>query len=192
MKELCKKVLRAAARLLVLPFYLLYRLESIFLSTQRAFQGYSHFFSLIPGIVGEYLRREFYILTTTSCASDCCISFGTIFSNPDVVIGSRAYIGHYCVIGRARIGRDTMIASRVSVISGLMQHGTARLDVPMRDQAGTLEVVSISEDCWIGEGAIVAADIGGHSIVSVGAIVKKAIPASSVVSGTTGEVRERR
>src|SRR5262245_39654165 len=49
---------RGVARIIVLPCYLSYRLRAAFLG-DRAFTASSHMLSLIPGLLGDYVRREF-------------------------------------------------------------------------------------------------------------------------------------
>ena len=183
MKNFIKYLLSVFCRLIAVFFYFLYRLEKQYLSNRRVFVGYSQFFSLFPGLFGEYLRREFYRLTLRSCSSDCCISFGTVFSTDDVEIGPGVYLGNYCVIGRASIGANTLLASRVSVISGFRQHGMRRVDLPMKEQAGEFSRVTLGEDCWIGEGAIVGADIGAHSVIAAGGVVVKEVESGVIVGG---------
>jgi virginiamycin A acetyltransferase len=181
-------LLRGVCRLLLVPVIALCRLESVVLGSERAFCGHSQGLSLIPGVLGDYLRREFYRLMLEGCAPDCQISFGTIFSTRDVVIGAGAYIGEYCMIGRCRIGRDALIGSRVSIISGLHQHGIADLHVPIKHQAGNRQLIHLGEDCFIGEGAIVAADIGDHAVVSTGAVVFRPVAPLAIVRGNPAEL----
>lgn len=188
MLELAKGLFRTLARVAVLPLFLLYRLERIVISTDRAFQGYSQLLALIPGLLGEYLRREFYRLTLKHCSTTSCISFGTIFSTADVEIGERVYIGNYCIIGHARIGEDTLVASRVSITSGRKQHGIDRVDQPIREQPGIFEAVTIGRDCWIGEGAVVGVNVGPHAVVAAGSVVSKAVSEFEIVAGNPAVV----
>ena len=183
MSKVLKPLARASARFVVLPAYGLYRLFSMRDNDRRTFASFSQWFSLIPGQIGEYLRLEFYRLTLKRCADSCCISFGTIFSTSDVELHENTYIGAYCVIGRARIGKNSLVASRVSTISGIHQHAIDRVDVPIREQRGSFEEVHIGEDCWIGEGAVVGASIGAHSIVGAGCVVVREVEPYAVMSG---------
>ncbi len=183
MKEIIKTLMRLLSRLAVLPFVILYFFAGFLFSKDKTFQCYSQFFSLIPGLAGEYLRREFYRLTLKECSKDCCISFGTIFSTPDVVIGRRVYIGAYCLIGHSRIGDDALLASRVSILSGLHQHGMKYIHKPIRDQERKFEVVSVGEDCWLGEGAIIGAHVGAHSVIAAGSVVFEEVEPFSIMKG---------
>ena len=48
--------------------------------------------------------------------------------------------------------------------------------------------VSIGARCWVGEGAIVLADVGADSIVAAGAVVVKPIPAACLAGGNPAQV----
>lgn len=179
---------RGICRVLAFPFYLLYLGFFLVIPKKKSFQGFSQLFSLAPGIIGEYLRREFYRLVLKSCSKDCCISFGTIFSTDDVEIGEGVYIGSYCVIGRSRIARNVLLSSRVSILSGIHQHNIESLEIPIKEQDAIYTLVSIGEDCWIGEGAIVGADVGAHSIIAAGSVILKEVDPFSIMLGNPGRL----
>ena len=183
MKELLKLIARGFAAILILPALLLYKLECQFLDKRIAFSGYSQFFSLIPGLVGVYLRRAFYCQTIISCSADCYIGFGTIFSTPDISIAARVYIGNYCSIGEADIGSDTKIASQASLISGRKQHQGA-------SDENFYSKVSIADNVWIGEGAIVSADVGSWSNIAAGAVLLKPIGSNLSAIGNPAKIVE--
>ena len=69
MKAALKAVADAVALVLVTPALLLYALASVVAGKERAFPGWSQFFSLIPGTVGVYLRRAFYRVVLKRCGS---------------------------------------------------------------------------------------------------------------------------
>jgi hypothetical protein len=50
-----------------------------------------------------------------SCAFDLSsrISFGSFFAHPEAHIGSRVYVGSYCILGKVTIG-DRALLSRAS------------------------------------------------------------------------------
>ena len=114
---------------------------------------------------------------------DCHVELGALLSKPDVVIEAGAYVGAYCCLGSVRIGAKTMLADRVCIPSGPHQHGLMRLDVPMADQPGQPRTVTIGQDCWIGAGAVVLADVGDHCVVGAGAVVTQPVKRFSIVAG---------
>lgn len=178
-----KIVANAVATILVLPAWLAYRLGSAAIGAERAFPGWSQLFSLIPGLTGVYLRRAFYRLVLPKCGADACISFGTVFSHPTARLGRKVYIGLYCTIGDVTVGDDVLIASHVSIINGGRQHSIDRLDLPIREQPGEYPHITIGADSWIGERALVMADVGRHAVVAGGAVVTKPAPDYALVGG---------
>ncbi len=192
MKNFIKFIFRVLFRLCVFPFYLFYLLSNLFLDKEKNFQGYSQLFSLIPGLIGEYLRREFYRLTLTYCSNDCCISFGVLFSSYQASVGEGVYIGPYCMIGNVDIGKDTLIGTHSEIINGGKQHYADRLDIPIREQGGEFPKVVIGEDCWIGDGAIVMSNVGMKSIIGARSLVHKPIAEYSIAAGSPARVIRKR
>jgi virginiamycin A acetyltransferase len=108
-------------------------------------------------------------------------------------VGATTYIGNYCSIGDVDIANDVLIASHVSIMNGCNQHGIDRLDIPVREQVGVYDEVSIGEDTWIGERATIAASIGKHCVVGAGALVLKPLPDYAVAVGVPAKIiRDRR
>lgn len=170
---------------LAAPMAGLFRLE-VYLAPRRkdtSYQGFTQLLSLIPGLPGVFLRRAFARLTLLACGRDCHIGFGTVFASPDVAIQERVYIGVSCNIGHADIGDDVLIGSHVTILSGTRQHHFDRMDIPINQQGGQYQPVSIGEDVWIGNGAIVATDVGPHAIVGAGAVVTRPVAAATIVAG---------
>jgi virginiamycin A acetyltransferase len=186
-----KKIARGMARVTILPLYLSYRLRRLFVG-DRAFQTTSQIVSLLPGIVGTYLRVEFYRLTLPACGKEIHIGFGTLFAGPWATIGEQAYIGSYCMIAHAHIGRDVLLGSNVHVGVGRHVHGTTALDRPIRLQPGWSEMITIGEDTWIGNGAIVMAGVGRQCVIGAGSVVVKEVPDGMIAVGNPARVlRER-
>ena len=119
---------------------------------------------------------------------DAVVSFGVLFSNPATTIGRSAYIGPYGVIGEVSIGDDVLIGSQVSIMNGAKQHGIERLDIPVREQPGEWPRITIGKDTWIGDRAIVMADIGEHCVVGAGSVVTKPVPDYAIVVGNPARV----
>ena len=144
--------------------------------------------SLVPGVVGDYLRIAFYRLTLRECSLFSRISFGSFFANPETRLARGVYIGSYCVLGSCSIGERTQIASAVQILSGRHQH--------TRDESGRIGgsdpahyvEVRIGSDCWIGAAAIVMADVGDGSTVGAGSVVTKPVPPGVVVAGNPARI----
>ena len=137
---------------------------------------------------GQYLRRAFLTATGDGCGVEAVISFGCQFSTPRVRLDGNAYLGPNCQIGWVHVERDVMVAAGVHIPSGAHTHGTERLDVPMRDQPGTPVCIHIREGAWVGNRAVVMADIGRHAIVAAGAVVVEPVPDYAIVGGVPARV----
>ena len=144
--------------------------------------------SIVPGKLGSYLRIAFNRVAMSYCDTECFIGFATLFSQIDTEIHSGVYIGPQCNIGMCSIGEDTLIASGVHIISGSNQHSFSDLSTPIQQQGGTYTKVTIGKDCWIGNGALVFANIGDHSVIGAGSVVTKDIPAYSIAVGNPARV----
>jgi acetyltransferase-like isoleucine patch superfamily enzyme len=188
MKPLLKPLANAIALIVVLPAVLLYRLGALVMGAEQVFPGWSQAFSLLPGLVGVYLRRAFYRTILPQCGTDACITFGTIFSHPTVCIGRAVYIGAYCSIGDVTLEDDVLVSSHVSIMNGSRQHGIERLDLPIREQPGVWPRVTIGADSWIGDRAVVQADVGRHCVIGSAAVVTRPIPDFAVAVGVPAEV----
>jgi acetyltransferase-like isoleucine patch superfamily enzyme len=162
------------------------------IGTAKAFQGISQFLSLFPGMMGSYLRIGFYSQSIQGCSPDCTIGFGTFLSSPNVKIGPYVYIGARCIIADSVIEKDVMIGSNVCIISGKATHDFSRVDVPMRLQGGDAVPVRIGEDTWIGNNAIIMANVGNKCIIGAGSVVTKDIEDFSIAVGNPAKVMRKR
>jgi acetyltransferase-like isoleucine patch superfamily enzyme len=188
LKAVGKMMANAVARALVLPAFLAYHLGALVLGRTAAFPGWSQAFSLVPGLTGVYLRRAFYWWVLPECGADACIGFGTTFSHPTARVGPRVYVGAFCSLGDVTLEEDVLIASHVSVMNGTGQHGTDRLDVPIREQAGAYPRVTVGRDSWVGERAVVMADVGRYCIIAAASVVTKPVPDYAIAVGSPARV----
>ena len=180
-----KAVIFATCWLVCLPLIALVWCERRLSSGALLFTLFGQLLAILPGFPGLWLRGAYYFGTLERCSWETHIGFGTLFTHRGVVIGPRASLGAYCVIGHARIGSDVMIGSRVSIPSGKRQH----LDEEGRLAHVTrLERVAVGAHSWIGEGAIIMADVGVRSIVSAGAVVIREMPGGTLVGGNPARV----
>jgi len=188
MKPVLKKLVHGLAVLLVLPCFLVYQSSALLLGRRRAFPGWSQGFSLLPGLTGVYLRRAFYSLVLPRCGEDACISFGAIFSHPTAEVGRTVYVGPHCCLGDVTLEDDVLLGSYVSVTNGAAQHGIARLDIPIREQPGAWPRVTVGRDTWVGDRAVITADVGKHCVIGAGAVVTHPIPDYAVAVGLPARV----
>ena len=150
---------------------------------ERVFLSWGQFCALLPGLPGAYLRRSFYRLTLQHCARDCHIGFLSLITSRETRIEAGVYIGPMAVIGIATLERGTLIGTRVGILNGGYQHE--------RLADGTLAAFApahacrthIGEHSWIGEAAIVMADVGARCVVGAGSIVHRPVRDDTVVAG---------
>lgn len=191
-QSLLKKCVSMAGTLAILPLYLSYRLLGLYGDENSLFASFSQFLSLFPGKVGSYLRNSFFHLTMERCEHGVVFSFGTLFSQRDTEVSSGTYIGPQCNIGSCKIGKDCLIGSGVHILSGKQQHAIDDLDTPIRDQGGRLTKISIGNDCWIGNGAIIMANVGNKCVVAAGAVVVNPVADRMIVAGNPATVIKER
>jgi acetyltransferase-like isoleucine patch superfamily enzyme len=192
MRRSLKGLVNAIASFLVLPAVLLYRISARTLGPEQAFPGWAQAFALLPGLIGVALRRAFYCSILPRCGPDTWIGFGSVLSHPTAEIGRRVYVGVYCCLGDVTLEDDVLLGSHVSIMNGGAQHGIERLDVPIREQPGSWVRVSIGPDSWIGEHAVVMADVGRHCVVGAGSVVTLPIPDYAIAVGSPARVKRYR
>ncbi len=188
MKSLIKASFHVVFLLLALPLLMLFRLLLVVSDKDQLLAGFSQLLSLIPGKLGSFYRAAFYRLSLTQCDQEIVIGFGTIFSQVDTELLSGCYIGPQSNIGRCRIEKNCLLGSAVHILSGKGQHNADDLDTPIKDQGGTFEKVTIGQDTWIGNGAIVMANIGKKCIVGAGSVVVHDIPDYAIVAGNPAKI----
>lgn len=192
MKQVVKRIVFCSSALLVSPITILCLLCRVLFGKDQAVASCSQFLSLFPGKLSVYLRAGFYRFTLTRCSPDAVISFLVLFSQQDTEIAKGVYIGPQCNIGRCSIGENTLLGSSVHIMSGKEQHNFADINTPIKHQGGTFEKVLIGRNCWIGNGAMVMANVGANCIIGAGSVVIDDIPPNSIVAGNPARVIKSR
>lgn len=192
MREALKRAAHGLAVILVTPSLLSFWLRARLMGRDRAIEGSTQAWALVPGLFGQYLRRAFLSHALESCAHTATIEFGTIFSSASASIGDRAYVGPRCHLGWAVIERDALLAAGVHVPSGSRTHGIEDLTIAIRDQPSIKTAVRIGAGSWIGSAAVVMADIGRDAVVAAGAVVTKPVPDRTIAGGVPARVLRHR
>ena len=107
----------------------------------------------------------------------------------DVIIGDRSRIGlHNTVIGPVTIGSHVNIAQGVTITA--LNHNFNDTKKPIDQQGITTHPVIISDDVWVGAGAVIlpGVTIGSHSVVAAGAVVTKEVPPCCIVAGVPAKI----
>jgi acetyltransferase-like isoleucine patch superfamily enzyme len=190
-KEALKSLTRAVCLVLTAPLWGLARLEAALGDAERVFTAFAEFYSLFPGALGVYLRQAYYRMTLGQFAPDCHVGFGTYFTHRNLVVEEGVYIGNRCTIGMARIGCDATIGSNVDILSGRRQHFTRWVDVPVQRQGGEYVPVRVGRNAWVGNGAVVMADVAENCVVGAGSVVVHAVPAGCMAAGNPAVVKKQ-
>ena len=93
------------------------------------------------------------------------------------------YIGAYSVVGSACLRKGCLIGTRANLLSGSTQHELSddgRWTPFDLARSGQIE---IGPHAWIGESAVVMADVGAGALVAAGSVVSTAVPPGVVVAG---------
>lgn len=185
MRIMSKFLLNKLCQLLALPFAITCWLETyVSQHSETVFSTWAQAFSIFPGLPGVFIRRGFYSLTLDKCSLNCHIGFGTIFAHRSCIVEDNVYTGIYCTIGSAHLGKNCLIGSHASLLSGNAQH--TRNDESGQWQAfsqDSISQISIAQNVWVGEGAIIMASVGAGSLVAAGAVVNTKVKSNVVVAG---------
>ena len=181
-----RKFLKACVNALFLVLAFPPALLSGFGRLKPVYTFFAHGFATAPGGIGDYFRAAYYHLTLREFALSSRISFGSFFAHPEACIGSRVYIGSYCIIGRVTIGDGTLLASGVQLLSGQHQH--TRNSSGPAFQGGEFVQVTIGADSWIGAAATVMADVRSRTTIGAGSVVTRPVPDDCVAVGNPARV----
>ena len=192
MREAIKMAAHAAALIAVAPSVASWWIRARVMGPDRALEGSSQAWALVPGLLGQYLRRAFLSCVLTSCARTATIEFGTLFSSAAASIGPRAYVGPRCHIGWAVIEENVLLAAGVHVPSGARTHGIDDPAVPIRDQPVIKTAVRIGAGSWVGSAAVVMADVGRDAVIAAGAVVTRPVPDRAIAGGVPARVLRHR
>jgi acetyltransferase-like isoleucine patch superfamily enzyme len=114
---------------------------------------------------------------------------------PFIMIGDNVHFETDCylsAIGRISIGDNVTLASYVTIIDH--NHGAvdySDLEIPvMQRQLSTKGDISIEDNVWIGEHAVILSGvtIGKNSIIGANSVVTKSIPENCVAAGIPAKV----
>ncbi len=184
MKKVLQRCFLGLCLVLTAPLYLLFLLTR----SKELFAGQGQLLALIPGKFGSYCRVAYYSRTLNSCSTKGYIGFGTFIAHPETELGTGYYLGAYNILGTAKIGDHVTIASHVSILSGKHQHGYTEIGKPIQEQPGVFRKITIGENCWIGNGAVIMDDLGVQNVVAAGSVVIHRTGDYEVLTGNPAKV----
>jgi virginiamycin A acetyltransferase len=183
-----KALARAIATVFVAPELLSFWVRARLLGRDRALENSSQTLALVPGLIGQYLRRAFFARTLRYCHPSVTIECGVYLTKAGTFLEENVYIGPRCQLGLVHVERDALLAAGVHVPSGAQSHGFADPTAPIREQPGRQQLVRIGAGSWIGSAAVVLADVGRNTVVGAGAVVTRALPDWVVAAGVPARV----
>ncbi len=192
MKNIIKNIIYGLFCILVSPISISFIIIASLGRKDSAVAGYSQFLSLFPGQIGNYIRKSALASILVKCHKESVISFGVLFSQYQTEIHSGAYLGPNCNIGKCIIEKNCLLGSNVHIMSGKKQHDFSDQETPIKDQGGIFESITIGEDTWIGNGALVMANIGKKCIIGSGSVVTEDIDDFSIVAGNPAKIIKKR
>lgn len=152
----------------------------------------------VIGFPSSTLYGEEHIHIGAETLIGCWVTLAAGYSPDQETVPPRAMvIGDRCVIGlrsgivaheSVTLDDDVWFGHDVFVTDA--NHGFIDLDVPIGQQLGPHQPVTIGAGSWIGHGAIVlpGTQIGRHVVVAAGSVVRGQIPDNAVVAGVPARV----
>ena len=107
----------------------------------------------------------------------------------DSGVGQFSYFG---ALGGIEIGQNVIMGQYVSFHASI--HVFDRTDIPIRMQGSTDLGIRIGDDVWVGSKVtfIDGADVGAHSVIAAGAVVRGTFPPYSVIGGVPAKLLKSR
>lgn len=138
----------------------------------------------------RYIRRAICKPLFDECGTWLNVEKGANFgTGSGIKIGNGSGIGANAQIrGKLTIGDNVMMGPDVVILT--TNHRFDRIDVPIGKQGNTDEPVTIGNDVWIGQRAMImpGVNIGNGCIIAAGAVVTKNVPDYAIVGGVPARV----
>lgn len=121
----------------------------------------------------------------------------SVLDQPGVglTVGEGTYVGPRAVFGAGggiTIGRRVLVGASVHLLAE--NHAMDDPNRPIQSQGVTRAGISIGDDVWIGNGAIVldGVSVGHGAVIGAGSVVTRDVPAGAVVVGNPArQIRQR-
>ena len=183
-----KHLFDALTAVAVAPRTVTFALRCRMVGHERAYLELSERAACWTGIRGERMRVALHRRIGTQIGEHAVLRHGCILERPPLSIGPMTMLGHYAHVQHASIGADCLVSDHVLVMDGRRQHHFDRLDIPVNEQGGIVRQVRVGDDCFIGAGAKVLADVGDHCVVGAGAVVLEPVADYKIVAGNPARV----
>ncbi len=179
-----RKLVHFCESFIALPASLVFIIIGYFCILMNRYTESSIFVSKIPFYFGERVRCFYYKATLNHLGKDVTFKYGSFCHYRDISIGDRVLIGYYNVLGRVNIGNDVLSGCFVTFTSGLNHHSFEDPASTIASQSSIGPItIHVGNDIWIGNNALICADIADRSVVGAGSVVVKPIEGHSVYAG---------
>lgn len=123
------------------------------------------------------------------CGIGCVVS-----RKNSIIIGNRFFMGNYChLASNLIIGNDVMFASYVACVGG--DHKVDNIKTSMNKSGrDILKTTLISDNVWIGHGAIIlhGIKISSGAVIAAGSVVTKNVPENEIWGGNPAKLLRKR
>jgi len=145
-------------------------------------------------LIRSHTRMDILPFNKFYMGDDSTIEDFTTINNGvgDIYIGDRTRIGLGCtLIGPVSVGNDVRLAQNI-VMSGL-NHNYTDVSLPISEQGVTTNPIVVEDEVWIGANCVIlpGVTVKKHAVVAAGSIVRRNVPAYSVVAGNPAKVMKK-
>lgn len=158
----------------------------------NVFRTWGELYSLIPGLIGRYVRAAYYHMTLAKCPMNLNIGIFSKFNHRQSEVGNGVMIGSYCSIGLVTFADHSACAEKTSILSHSPQHNFTDTSRLVLSESNPPTRVTVGYDSHIGAGCMVLADIGEKCIIGPGSVVVNDIEDYSIAVGNPARVVRKR
>lgn len=180
---LIKGLIKIVQVVLAIIFAPLFILGGIIADKINRFSDFSLIIAYIPFYFGEYIRYFYYKSLLRFVGKKVIFKFGSYCQYRDTSIGNNTLIGFFNALGEVEIGSDVLLGGYINITSGLNQHSFDISGKKIREQPGKRKRILIGSDCWIGNNALICANVHSRSVVGAGSVVIKELEGNAVFVG---------
>ena len=158
----------------------------------NVFRTFGEVYSLIPGLIGRYVRAAYYHMTLAKCPLNLNIGIFSKFNHRESEVGNGVMIGSYCSNGLVPLPDRSACAEKTSILSRSPQHNFTDPSRLVMSESNPPTRVLVGFDSHIGAGCIVLANVGEKCIIGPGSVVVTDINDYSIALGNPARVVRRR
>lgn len=170
--------------------FIAYLLSKIFVSMNSLTDFYlvSIFVSRVPFRLGDLIRYYYYRSTLDHVGKNVSFPFGVIFSHKDIKIGNNVRFGPFNTIALVDFEDDIIVGQNVDFLSGSQQHVFKTKEIPIWQQGGEIQKITVFNNVWIGAKCVIMNNINTNTVVGSGSVVVKEFESDVIVAGNPAKI----